>query len=115
MAISYKILGQAAPANNTNVTVYTVPTGKQAIISSILFISGDAGGNRIMIHALKSGQTANEFANKIYHVSGTITGLTNYQFTDRITLGPGESIAIYQNTSGEASGVITIFGTEMDI
>jgi predicted metal-dependent enzyme (double-stranded beta helix superfamily) len=114
MAISYKILGQAAPANNTNVTVYTVPTGKQAILSSITFVPGDGGGS-MRIHAVKVGATAGNGVNTIYKLDGPVSSGTNYQFSDKITLSAGEFIAINHSTSGESSSVITIFGTEMDI
>ena len=38
----YKILGQAAPANTSNVTLFTVPTGKYAIISLLNILNQDA-------------------------------------------------------------------------
>lgn len=117
MAISYKILGQATPNNSTDTTVYTVPTGKQAILSSIVFTAGDGQSTQgtLRIYAMKSGVSANAGANKIYNVSGTVAARSNYQFTDKITLTAGESIAVNHNTNGEESGVVTIFGTEMDI
>lgn len=115
MAIAYKILGQASPANNTNVTLYTVPTGKQAILSSILFVSGDAEGGTLRIYAAKSGETLNYGTNVIYYINGSVAPSSSYQFTDKITLAAGESVAIRHNTSGESSAVVTVFGTEMDI
>lgn len=118
MAISYKILGQASPGNNTNTTVYTVPAGKQAIISSILFTSGDAGlntGRFLRIHAVKSGASVSESANTIYYLNYTVRDYQNYQFSDKITLAAGDFIAVNHNSSGEASSTMTIFGTEMDV
>lgn len=115
MAVSYKILGQAAPANNTNVTLYTVPTGKQAILSSITFVSGDASNGSLRIYATKSGVAASNGVNEIYYINGVVNTSSSYQFTDKITLAAGESIVIRHNTSGESSSVATIFGTEMDI
>jgi len=35
MATRYRIFGQQAPANNTFATLYTVPTGYSAVVSSI--------------------------------------------------------------------------------
>jgi hypothetical protein len=113
MAITYKILGQAAPANNTNVTLYTVPTGKQAILSSITFVSGDSA-NSVRIFAVKSGETANNSTNVIYYI-GTAATTSSYQFTDKITLAAGESIVIKHSTGGEWAAMATVFGTEMDI
>lgn len=115
MAIAYKILGQAAPANNTNVTLYTVPTGKQAILSSILFVAGDSDATTLILYAVKSGQTANPGVNKIYYINSKLVANASYQFTDKITLTTGDSIAILQNSSGESNAIVTICGTEMDI
>lgn len=113
MAIAYKILGQAAPANNTNVTLYTVPTGKQAIISSTLFVSGDSAGS-LRVFAVKAGQTANNSTNVIYYI-GTAATTSSYQFTDKLTLAEGESIVIKHTTGGEWAAMATLMGTEMDI
>jgi len=115
MAIAYKILGQVAPNNDTAVSAYTVPSGKQAILSSIVFSSGDGNNlGSLTIHAAKTGVGAIG-NNKIYNISGTIATRSNYQFSDKITLAAGESIFVKHNTSGEEGGVFTIFGTEMDI
>ena len=35
MAISYKVLGQSAPANTSNADLYTVPTATEAVVSTI--------------------------------------------------------------------------------
>jgi hypothetical protein len=35
MAFTYKVLGQAAPANTSNADLYTVGAGKSAVVSSI--------------------------------------------------------------------------------
>jgi len=115
MAISYKILGQAAPANNTSVTLYTVPTGKQAILSSITFVAGDGEGGSLRIYAVKAGQTAGNGTNAIYYINGSVLPTASYQFTDKITLSAGEFIAINHSSGGESVAVVTVFGTEMDI
>lgn len=57
----YKILGQSAPADTNNVTLYTVPAGKYAVISLLnvlnrdATVGADAGTFRIAV--LPSGQT----------------------------------------------------------
>ena len=35
MAVSYKILGQSAPSNTSNVDLYTVPASTQSVVSTI--------------------------------------------------------------------------------
>lgn len=57
----YKILGQSAPADTNNVTLYTVPAGKYAVISLLNILNrdaavgGDAGTYRVAV--VPSGQT----------------------------------------------------------
>lgn len=60
MATDYRVLGQSYPAANTITTLYTVPTAKQAVCSSIVICNHlnspanyeiKAGGQNITLNA----------------------------------------------------------------
>jgi hypothetical protein len=113
MAIYYKILGQAT-VGYQNQTVYIVPEEKQAIISCMLFHAGDGPGTTA-VYAVKSGDMASSSVNIIYRVVN-LTEFQTFQFTDKITLGPGDEIVVSSTSYGDGAPmpVMTVFGTEMD-
>lgn len=44
MAVTYKVLGQSAPADTNNANVYTVPAATEAVISSLVIANVTASG-----------------------------------------------------------------------
>jgi hypothetical protein len=59
MAISYKILGQAMPAPNANVDLYTVPAGRQAIISTLNICNTGTANVSFRASVRNAGEAAN--------------------------------------------------------
>ena len=57
MAIKYKILGQAFPAANANATLYTVPEGNSAIISTLNVCNLSLSNVVFRIAVVKGGVT----------------------------------------------------------
>lgn len=58
MAISYKVLGQSAPANTNNVDLYTVPTGREAVVSTITVTNTTSISATGRVHVRINGATA---------------------------------------------------------
>ncbi len=57
MAYTYKVLAQSAPSATTNTDVYTVGSGKQAIISTITVANRSATARTYRIAVRPTGAT----------------------------------------------------------
>ena len=111
MARAYKILGQRNPAANTLSTLYTVPAGNSAIVSSITIANlnetNDAG-NSFSI-AVNSGGVAVANTNYIaYRVN--CPSRDSITLTLGITLNAGSIISVNANSS---LVTFSAFGTEI--
>lgn len=105
MAIVYKVLAQTqvgvVSGSATTSTVYTVPAGKQAVISSINVYNPDTvcygyTGNTYGIYALKSGGTIGNSTALVLSNAVVPPGETvSYQLG--VTLGAGESLGFSSN------------------
>lgn len=95
--ITYKILGQSHPAAATNTDLYTVGTGKQAIISSITIanVTGSEGTARIWVR--KAGATAAHVYALMYDVKVAANSLAT--FTLGLTLEATDVITV-RSTNG---------------
>lgn len=111
MARAYKILGQMNPSANVLTTVYTVPGGNSAIISSITIANLDenaANGAAFRISANVAGVPV---ANANYISYGVnVPGRDAITYTLGITLNAGSVISVNANSSLLA---ISVFGTEV--
>jgi len=58
MATNYKILGQASPANTSNTDLYTVGSGKQAVVSTLIITNVGAAEAAATIYVRKAGAAA---------------------------------------------------------
>lgn len=97
----YKVLGQAAPANTSNVTLYTVPAGKYAVISLLNILNRDqtigADPATFRIAVVPSGQT---LANQ--HWQDYDTFLDVRQRVTRLaglSLAAGDSVIVQAGTT----------------
>jgi len=111
MARAYKILGQSSPSANVLTTLYTVPAGNSAIISTITIANldeGSANGGAFRISANTSGSPT---ANANYLAYGiNVPGRDTVTLTLGITLAAGSQISVNANTSLLA---FSAFGTEI--
>jgi hypothetical protein len=111
MARSYRILGQRNPAANTLSTLYTVPTGNSAIISSITIANlneSDGVGNSFTI-AVNVGGVAVSNTNYIaYRVN--CPARDSITLTLGITMNAGSNISVNANSSLMS---FSAFGTEI--
>ena len=111
MARAYKILGQINPAVNALTTLYTVPAGNSAIISSITIANLDenaSNGAAFRIAAYVSGVAV---ANANYISYGiNVPGRDAITYTLGITLNAGSIISVNANS---ALLSFSAFGTEV--
>ena len=111
MARAYKILGQMNPSANVLTTLYTVPAGNSAIISSITIANLDeaaANGAAFRIAANVSGVAV---ANANYLSYGVnVPGRDAITLTLGITLNAGSIVSVNANSSLLA---FAAFGTEI--
>jgi hypothetical protein len=108
MATRYKILAQAAPAATTNTDLYTVPAGKDAIVSTIV-VANRSTATTYRIWAIPSGAS---LANEHYLAYDVAVGDgDSTTITLGITLTAGDVIGV-RGTSANLS--FSVFGSEID-
>jgi len=111
MARTYRILGQRNPAANTMETLYTVPAGNSAIISSITIANlneSEGVGNSFSI-AVNVGGVAVSNTNYIaYRVN--CPARDSITLTLGITMNAGSNISVNANSS---LVTFSAFGTEI--
>ena len=71
MAFGYKILGQAAPADTSNANAYTVPSGKEAIVSSIAIANVTATDALYEVYVRANGAAASAANALIFDATAT--------------------------------------------
>jgi hypothetical protein len=108
MAYAYKVLAQSAPSATTNTDIYTVGSGKQAIISTITIANRSASSRTYRIAVRPAGAT---LANQHY-IAFDVSVLANdtTALTLGITLTATDVVTVYASTADLSFG---IFGTEI--
>jgi hypothetical protein len=95
MADTYKVLGQVVSVEDTSIDTYTVPSGKQSAVSSVLITNTGVGTTDYSLFAVP----ANEY--DAIEVVTTVTG-ESYNIGD---IGPaGGYICITPSTTGNTTG-----------
>jgi hypothetical protein len=111
MARVYKILGQQSPASNALTTLYTVPAGNSAIISSITIANLDETSTNGAAFRIAANTSGFAIANGNYLAYGiNVPGRDAITLTLGITLAAGSQISVNANTSLLA---FSAFGTEV--
>lgn len=108
MSFGYKILGQSNPAINTTDNIYTVPNGKQAIISTITVCNQDLSqASTYSIIVVPNGVVA---ANKHYvYKEKLIDPRDTALIKIGVGLAEGDIVKVFTST-GNVS--FSVFGTE---
>jgi hypothetical protein len=108
MAYTYKVLAQSAPSATTNTDVYTVGSGKQAIVSTITVANRSATARTYRIAVRPAGAT---LANQHY-IAYDVSVLANdtTALTLGITLTATDVVTVYASTTDLSFG---IFGSEI--
>lgn len=109
MATTYKILGQASPANTSNADLYTVGTGKQAVISTIVVANVGSAAATATIYIRKAGATAASANTLIKAASVPVADFK--AITIGITLEATDVITVASGTANALS--FQAFGSEI--
>jgi hypothetical protein len=108
MAYAYKVLAQSAPSATTNTDIYTVGSGKQAIISTITVANRSATARTYRIAVRPAGATLANQHYLAYDV--TIAANDTTALTLGITLTATDVVTVYASTTDLSFG---IFGSEI--
>jgi hypothetical protein len=111
MARAYKILGQTNPTANVLTTLYNVPAGNSAIISSITIANLDensVSGAAFRIAANVSGVAVSNASYIAYGVN--VPGRDAITLTLGVTLNAGSIVSVNANSSLLS---FSAFGTEI--
>jgi hypothetical protein len=90
--MAYKILGQSAPANTSNVDLYTVGAGKSTVISTLHIANVTGSPATCRVYVRNAGATAadsNAFAKDV-----TIAANSIWAATEGITLNAADVITV---------------------
>ena len=108
MAKIYKVLGQSSPSATTNTDIYTVGSGKSAVISTITVCNRSASSASYRIAVRVSGATISNEDYIAYDVPIAANDTT--ALTLGITLAATDVITVYAST---ANFSFNIFGSEI--
>jgi hypothetical protein len=108
MAFTYKVLGQSAPSATTNTDVYTVGSGKQAIISTITVANRSASSKSYRIAIRPAGAT---IANQHYLAYDVVIAANDTTaLTLGVTLTATDVVTVYASA---ADLTFNLFGSEI--
>jgi hypothetical protein len=108
MAYAYKVLAQSAPSATTNTDIYTVGSGKQAIISTITIANRSATARSYRIAVRPAGAT---LANQHYIAYDVVVAANDTTaLTLGVTLTATDVVTVYASTADLSFG---IFGSEI--
>jgi hypothetical protein len=110
MATRYKVLGQVATAATTDTTLYTVPSGKDAVVSTIVVANRNNVPDTYRIAVRPGGET---LATKHYIAFDvTVASSDSTTITIGLTLSPTDIITV---RAGAANLSFSVYGSEIDI
>ena len=108
MASTYKVLAQSAPSATTNTDVYTVGSGKSAVVSTITVCNraASAATYRIAIRVAGSALSNEEYI----AYDATVPANDTISLTIGVTLAATDVVTVYASTANLS---INIFGSEI--
>jgi hypothetical protein len=109
MTARYLVLGQVAPLATTSTVLYTVPAGKDAVVSTIVVANRSASAGTFTIAIVPSNVAPSEPQNFIaFNVP--IVGADSTTLTLGITLSAGQTIRVQASS---ADMTFNAFGSEI--
>ena len=109
MAVTYKVLGQAAPTGTTNVDLYTVPSSTNAVVSTINVTNLTGTEATFSVYVRVPGATAASANTLLKDVSLAANSL--FSATQGITLGAADVLTVSTATADALS--FQVFGSEI--
>lgn len=108
MATTFKVLGQSNPAATTATTLYTVPAGTSAVISTLNICNLSGANSTFRIAIRPNGAT---LANSHYIAYDTgLPSNDSIALTVGLTLGAADVVTVYSSTGNTA---FSVFGSEL--
>ena len=108
MASTYKVLAQSAPSATTNTDVYTVGSGKSAVVSTITVCNRAASSATYRIAIRVAGAT---LANDDYIAyDATVPANDMIALTIGLTLAATDVVTVYASTANLS---FNLFGSEI--
>lgn len=108
MASTYKVLAQSAPSATTNTDVYTVGSGKSAVVSTITVCNRAATAATYRIAIRVAGAT---IANEDYIAyDASVPANDSIALTLGITLAATDVVTVYASTANIS---FNLFGSEI--
>lgn len=104
------ILGSQKPAATTDATLYTVPSGRRCVVSTLSVAEVGGAAATFRLHAVASGGSPSVSNAIAYEIA--LPAKSRYGFTEGYTLSAGQSIRVYASTANVA---FTLFGEETDV
>ena len=108
MATTYKVLGQINPSATTATTLYTVGSGKSAVVSTIAVTNQAASAATFRIAIRPAGVTLE--AKHYIAYDSTVAANDTTAFTLGVTLAATDVITVYAST---ATVSFNAFGSEI--
>lgn len=109
MATTYKVLGQSAPTDTNNTNLYTTPSAKSAVVSTIHIANTTSAAATCRIFVRIAGAAAATSNAIVYDLSVPANGL--YALTEGITLATTDVITVRTGTANALT--FTAFGSEI--
>ncbi len=109
MPSTYKILGQARPADTNNAVLYTVPAATETIISTLTATNVTAIAEEIRIFIVPDGGSPSESNALIFDPE--LNAFTVQAFTIGVTMSEGDTIQV--RTAEADSITFQAFGQEI--
>lgn len=110
-AVTYKVLGQNAPATTTEVDLYTVPALTQAVASSITVANRGSQLAAFRV-GVKVGGVGVLAAQDYVYYDVIIGGNDTFIATIGLTLAAGDKVKVYGSGLGGGNLTFQLFGSE---
>jgi hypothetical protein len=108
MAFNYKVLGQSTPSVTTNTDIYTVPSGKEAVVSTITIANLDTNPATYRIAVRPNGES---LLNKHYIAyNAGVPANDTIALTIGLSLSDLDVMTVYASSASISFGV---FGSEI--
>jgi hypothetical protein len=108
MATTYKVLGQSAPAATTAADAYTVGSGLQAVVSSVVVCNRATGSATYRLSVRPNGDAQ---ANQHYIAyDATVPANDSIALTLGLTMDAADVVTVYGSTANLS---FNIFGSEI--
>jgi hypothetical protein len=110
MATRYQVLGQVAPSATTATTLYTVPSLKEAVVSTLVVANRAATTSIYRIAVRPAGAT---LANEHYIAYDVVVGASDSTtMTLGLTLAATDVITVYASSANLS---FSVFGSVIDL